>query len=209
MSRWVGLYQEHNSSIVRALWLADSIALVTLVCSHSDPSEARSPSGKSRGYPRKSCSQWVLRPNRVGPTWGARKDVVKSRSWRLTSWQTIKQVLFILAPGTRGISPPDMCPEETQLLGFYAMLIYIFITFPRNAYHSNGFSENSLVCVNVLQSLGVLRSSCSLLISVVCILVLPRPKGIIQESLILKPSQLFTKNQDLFWLCNDSDHLKW
>jgi len=34
------------------------------------------------------------------------------------------------------------------------------------------------------------------------------PKGIIQESLVLQPSQLFTKNQDLFWLCNDSDHLK-
>jgi len=34
------------------------------------------------------------------------------------------------------------------------------------------------------------------------------PNGIIQESLILQPSQLFTKNQDLFWLCNNFDHLK-
>jgi len=114
-----------------------------------------------------------------------------------------------MAPGTRGISPPNLCPEETPLLGIYAMLIYILITFPRNAYHSTGFSNNSLVCVNVLQSLGVLRSSCSLLISVACIPVLPKPKGIIWESLILQPSQLFTKNQDLFWLCNASDHLKW
>ena len=35
------------------------------------------------------------------------------------------------------------------------------------------------------------------------------PKGITQESLILQPSQLFTKNQDLLWLCSDSDNLKW
>jgi len=34
------------------------------------------------------------------------------------------------------------------------------------------------------------------------------PNGIIQEALVLQPSQLFTKSQDLFWLCNDSDHLK-
>ena len=43
-----------------------------LVCSRSDPIEARSPSGKSRGYPRESCSQRVLQPSRAGPIWGAR-----------------------------------------------------------------------------------------------------------------------------------------
>jgi len=50
-----------------------------------------------------------------------------------------------------------VCAEETQLLGIYAMLTYILITFPRNAYRSNGFSENSLVGVNVLPSLGGLE----------------------------------------------------
>ena len=74
-----------------------------------------------------------------------------------------------------GISPPNMCTEETQLVSIYAVLTYILITFPRNAYHSTGFSKNSLVDDNVLQSLGVLRSSCSLLISVVCIPALPKP----------------------------------
>jgi len=29
-------------------------------------------------------------------------DAVKSRSWRLHSWKTIKQVFFIAALGTRG-----------------------------------------------------------------------------------------------------------
>ena len=59
-----------------------------------------------------------------------------------------------MAPGTRGISPPNVRTEETQLLGIYATLTYILITFPRNAYHNNGFS---LVGFNVLPSLGVLR----------------------------------------------------
>jgi len=80
-------------------------------------------------------------------------DAVKSRNWRLNSRQTIKQVFFIAAPGTRGISPPNVCTEETQLVGIYAMLTYILITFARNAYHSNGFSENSLIYCNV-------RSTC-------------------------------------------------
>ena len=95
------------------------------------------------------------------------------------------------------------------------MLTYTFITFPRNAYCS--FTENSLVYSNVLRACllaslvigGIFRLSCSPLINVVCIPVLARPKGIIPESLISQLSQLFTKNQDLFWLCNDSDHLKW
>ena len=88
-------------------------------------------------------------------------------------------------PGIPGISPPNVCTKQTQLLGIYAMLIYIWITFPRNAYYSNDFSENSLVYGNVLQSLGVLRSSCSPLISVVCISVLPRPslKGVFRSLL--------------------------
>ena len=68
----------------------------------------------------------------------------------------------------------------------------------------------SFACLSVCLGDGtVFRLSCSLLISVVCIPVLPRPKGIIPETLISQPSQLFTKNQDLFWLCNDSDHLTW
>jgi len=136
---------------------------MVLVCSRSDPSEARSPSGKSRGYPRESCSQRVLQPSRAGPIWGARNDAVKSRNWRLNSRQTIKQVFFIAAPGTRGISPPNVCTEETQLLGIYAMLTYIFITFPRNVYHSNGFSENSLIYGNVHRTclFGVSRQGSS------------------------------------------------
>jgi len=68
-------------------------------------------------------------------------DAVKSRNWRLDSRKTIKQVFFITALGTRGISPPKVCTEETQLLGIYAMLTYIFITFPRNVYRGNGFSR--------------------------------------------------------------------
>jgi len=70
-------------------------------------------------------------------------DAVKSTNWRLSSRKTIKQVFFIT--------------EETQLLGIYAMLTYILITFPRNAYYSNSFSKNSLVGVNVLPSLGGLE----------------------------------------------------
>jgi len=90
-----------------------------------------------------------------------------------------------MALGTWGISPPKVCTKETQLLGICAMLTYILITFPRNVYHSNGFSDNSLVCINVLRLLGVLRSCCSLLISVVCIPVLPRPslKGLFRSLL--------------------------
>ena len=45
-----------------------------------------------------------------------------------------------------------MHAEKTQLLGIYAMLTYIFVTFPRNAYHVHGFSENSLAYVNVLHA---------------------------------------------------------
>jgi len=56
------------------------LVYMVLVCSHSDPSEARSPSGKSRGYPREPSSQQVLQLSRVGPIWGARNDAVKSRS---------------------------------------------------------------------------------------------------------------------------------
>jgi len=134
-------------------------------------------------------------------------DAVKSWNWRLNSRQTAEQVFFITVPGTRGISPPNVCTEETQLLGIYAMLTYILITFPRNVYQSNVFSENSLVGVNVLPSLGgleiILQPPC------LCSLHTPRPKGIIQESLLLQPSQLFTKNQDLFWLRNVPDYLKW
>ncbi|KAK4810636.1 LOW QUALITY PROTEIN: hypothetical protein QYF61_007373 [Mycteria americana] len=48
------------------------ITEMVLVCSRSDPIEARSPSGKSRGYPRESCSQRVLQPSRAGPTWVAK-----------------------------------------------------------------------------------------------------------------------------------------
>ena len=32
------------------------------------------------------------------------------------------------------------------------MLTYIFITFPRNADHTHGFSENSLGYVNILRA---------------------------------------------------------
>jgi len=49
-----------------------------------------------------------------------RGDAVKSRNWRLNSQQTIKQVFFITALGTQGISPPNVCTEETQLLDIYA-----------------------------------------------------------------------------------------
>jgi len=105
-----------------------------------------------------------------------------------------------MAPGTRGISPPNVCTKETQLLGIYAMLTYILITFPRNAYHINGFPENSygnVLHACLLVSLGdggdlqiILQPPylCSLH---TCS---PKAKGIIQESLILQPSQLFTKN---------------
>ena len=50
---------------------------MVLVCSCSDPIEARSPSRKSRGYPSESCSQWVLQPSRAGPIWVARTVAVK------------------------------------------------------------------------------------------------------------------------------------
>jgi len=52
-----------------------------------------------------------------------------------------------MAPGARGISPPNMCTKRTRLLGIYAVLKYTFITLERNAYHS--FTENSLVYGNV------------------------------------------------------------
>ena len=57
---------------------------------------------------------------------------------------TVKQVFFIMAPGTRGISPPKVRAEKTRLLGIYAVLTYIFIIFLRNTYHIHGFSKNSL-----------------------------------------------------------------
>ena len=43
------------------------------------------------------------------------------------------------------------------------MLTYIFITFPRNVYHSNGFSENSLIYGNVRRTclFGVSRQGSS------------------------------------------------
>jgi len=120
-------------------------------------------------------------------------DAVKSWNWRLNSRQTIKQVFFIMAPGTRGISPPKVCTERTHLLGIHAMLMYTFIIFARNAYHS--FTKNSLLYGNVRRAClfgvsrwsgGVFRLSCSLLISVVCIPVLPRPshlKGLFRSPL--------------------------
>jgi len=111
-------------------------------------------------------------------------DAVKSRSWRLSSRQTIKQVFFIAAPGTRGISPPNLCTEETQLLGIYVMLTYILITFQRNAYHRRG--PQIILQPPYLCSLHT------------CSPKAQAPKRIIQESLVLQPSQLFTKNQDLF-----------
>ena len=114
-----------------------------------------------------------------------------------------------MAPGTRGISPPNMITEETQLLGIYAVLTYIFITFPRNAYQSNGFfSDNSLVGVNsILGGLELILQP-PYLCSFQTYSPKAQPKGIFQESLILQPSQIFTKNQDLLRLCKESDHLK-
>jgi len=122
-----------------------------------------------------------------------------------------------MVPGTRGISPPNVCTEETQLLGIYAMLTHIFITFARNAYRSNGFFENSLIYGNVHRTclFGVSWRGLQIILQPpylcslhTCSPKVQAPKGIIQESLVLQLSQLFTKNQDLFWLCNDSDHLK-
>jgi len=45
-----------------------------------------------------------------------------------------------------------MRANKTQLLGIYAMLTQVFITFLKNAYHIHDFCENSLACVNVLHS---------------------------------------------------------
>ena len=45
-----------------------------------------------------------------------------------------------------------MPTKKTQLLGVYAMLTYIFITFPINARHIHGSSENSLAYVNVFHA---------------------------------------------------------
>jgi len=63
----------------------------------------------------------------------------------------VKQVSLITAPGTRGISAPNVCVEKTQLLGIYAMLMYILIIFLRNACHIQNVFENSLAYVNVLR----------------------------------------------------------
>jgi len=52
----------------------------------------------------------------------------------------------------RGWLRPNVHTEKTQLLGIYAMLTYIFITFPKNACHIHGSSENSLVYVNVFHA---------------------------------------------------------
>jgi len=72
---------------------------------------------------------------------------------------TVKLLSFITALGTKGISPPNVHAEKIKLLGIYAMLTYIFIIFPRNIYHINGFwrhslavMENSLAYVNVLRA---------------------------------------------------------
>ncbi|KAK4810840.1 hypothetical protein QYF61_008812 [Mycteria americana] len=65
--------QDHRGfSHSKAKKLRLSGAKMVLVCSRSDPIEARSPSGKSRGYPRESCSQRVLQPSRAGPIWVAK-----------------------------------------------------------------------------------------------------------------------------------------
>jgi len=45
---------------------------------------------------------------------------------------------------------PNVCTQKTPLLGIYAMLTYIFITFQKNACHIHGFSDNSLSYVNIL-----------------------------------------------------------
>jgi len=57
-----------------------------------------------------SCS-WV------GPIWGARNDAVKKRSWRLYSQKIITQVFFIKAPGTQGISPPNVHAKHPVISG--------------------------------------------------------------------------------------------
>ena len=44
-------------------------------------------------------------------------DAMKNQGWRLNSWQTIKQGFFITEPGTRGISPPNMCTKHTVISG--------------------------------------------------------------------------------------------
>jgi len=54
--------------------------------------------------------------------------------------------------GTQGISPPNVCTKETLLLGIYAMLTHILITFLRNANLSNVFPDNSSVYGNVLRT---------------------------------------------------------
>jgi len=42
---------------------------------------------------------------------------------------TVEQVSFIMVPGTRSISPPNVHTKKTQLLGIYAVLAYILIRF--------------------------------------------------------------------------------
>ena len=44
-------------------------------------------------------------------------DAVKSRSWRLNSWKTIKQVFFITVQGTWEISPPNMRAKHPAISG--------------------------------------------------------------------------------------------
>jgi len=44
-------------------------------------------------------------------------DAVKSQNWRLSSRQTIKQVFFITAPGTWGISPPNVRAKHPVISG--------------------------------------------------------------------------------------------
>ena len=62
------------------------------------------------------------------------------------------------------------------------------------------FSENSLVGVHVLQPLGVLRSSCSLLISAVCIPALPKPslKGLFSSLISYKHPNYSQKTKTCF-----------
>jgi len=44
-------------------------------------------------------------------------DAVKSRNCGLNSRQTIKQEFFIAAPGTQGISPPNVCAKHPVISG--------------------------------------------------------------------------------------------
>ena len=88
------------------------------------------------------------------------------------------------------------------------MLTYILITFPRNVYHSNGFSENSLIYGNVhrtclfgvsLRGLHIVLQPPHLCSLHTCSPKAQTPKGIIQESLVLQPSQYSQRTKTCFW----------